>query len=840
MRRSAVISARTLGGRRTLLVLAVAGLAVAGSAGGSTASPSTHAATTSYNWQLTPAGKQVTLGDLPMSGVLSPDGRFLVVSNDGQDVQSLQVVRVSDDAVLQTLTYQPPDSLFIGLAFDAAGTRLYASTGGQDLVRVYSVSETGSTMALTERAPIALVANGYVSGIAVRGTTLFAAENLGGGVARVDLVTGTRTGFAATGTSGPGCATQHPVKPGQPLDCPYPYAVLPSADGTALLVSNWGQSTVSVVDPATMKVTGDIHVGLHPNALALNPANGEVLVSNADGDSVSVLSADATHVRRTVSLRPLEGARLGAGPVSLTVSRDGHRLYVAESGTNDVAVVELGDDGGELVGLIPTAWFPTTVVLARDGAALLVLNGKGLGSGPNPGYQQGRYGPPSQYVGSMMKGTLSDVGVPTQRQLEDYTSQVAANDRFASVETEREGNSPVPRLAGQVTPIKHVIFVIKENRTYDQVFGDLGRGNGDPTLAMFGEKVTPNLHKLARQFVTLDNFYSDAEISAQGHNWVTAAQSNNYTEYNWPADYANDPGRVRGYDFEGSNRATYARDGFLWNAATRSNVSLRNFGEFVSYDRASRTWVANDPTLQSRTNPLSPGYTFDVADIKTPDAPTPATTTRYDAWNADFQQSVTAGTLPSMEILRLPNDHTKGTAPGALKPQDFVAQNDYAVGRVVDTVSHSPFWKDTAIFITEDDAQDGPDHVDGHRVEALVVSPFTQTGTVDSTRYDTVSMLKTMELIVGLQPLSQYDAAATPMLNSFTSHPDNAGYAAELPRIPTNEVNPANAPMATASAAMNFSQADAAPSDQLNRALWAATMDDRPYPAVDGRTPGDG
>lgn len=477
---------------------------------------------------------------------------------------------------------------------------------------------------------------------------------------------------------------------------------------------------------------------------------------------------------------------------------------MANAGNNDIVMIDLSSKKAKVRGLIPTAWYPTGIYLDKN--KVMVTNAKGLGAGPNA---QG------QYIGSMIEGTLSVFDTPNNRELSKYTKQVYKNLTDKG-EAKRAGNNPIPMNPEGKSPIKHVIYIIKENRTYDQVFGDLGKGNGDPSLTSFGENITPNLHKLANQFVTFDNFYADAEISAQGHNWSTAAKANDYTEKNWMANYSS---RNRGYDFEGDNDAAYPKAGFLWNNAHRSGVSFRDYGEFVNYDKVKKQWVATDPSIGDRFDPEFPGWNLDISDLD-----------RVAEWKKEFNSFVKNDNLPQLQIVRLGNDHTQGTKVGKLTPEAMVAQNDAAVGKLVDAVSHSKYWKDTAIFITEDDAQNGWDHVDAHRTESLVISPYTQTGKVDSTFYDTTSMIRTMELILGMKPMSQYDASSIPMYNAFTHKPDFTAYEYEEPRTSLVEINGSNAPGAQISAKLDFSGADHANEDQLNQVLWEQTMKGKKYP----------
>ncbi|MBU8920052.1 beta-propeller fold lactonase family protein [Bacillus sp. FJAT-29953] len=743
-------------------------------------------AVTPHGWIVTPSGKQVTLGDFPMGGALSPDHRYLIVSNDGQGEQSLQVVDVQTQEVIQTIPYKSPEALYFGVAFSPDGKTVYASAGGNNKIRVYGF-DNGT---LTEQSPIMLQnsskTNFYPAGISVSkdGKFLFIANNLNHSVSKVDLATSQIVKTIGVGK--------------------HPYAAILSNDGKSLYVSNWGESSISVVDPETLEIKNTIPTGLHPNAIVENSVNGMIYVTNSDSDSVSVIDPVQQKEIQTISLRPYKNAPMGSQPNALTLSNDGKTLFVSNGGNNDVAVIDL--EKGEVKGLIPTAWYPSGIYL-HDGQ-LMVLNAKGLGAGSN------RDG---QYIGSMIKGTMSFIDIPDDKQLKKYTKQVEKNNEIAKPTGYSASEKfPIPRFEGQESPIKHVIYVIKENRTYDQVFGDMEKGNGDPSLTIFGKDITPNIHKLADQFVLLDNFYANAEISAQGHNWSTAAQSNDYVEKNWLANYS---GRNRAYDFEGGNEAAYPKAGFLWTNALRSGVSFRSYGEFVNYDSKTGKYVAAEASMGNNFDPDYPSYNLKISDL-----------TRFDAWADEFKQFVDNGNLPQLQIVRLPNDHTLGTKVGELTPQAMVAENDYALGKLVDMVSHSPYWKDTAIFVTEDDAQNGWDSVDAHRTTSLVISPYTQTRTVDSTLYDTTSMLRTMEMILGMKPMTQFDASAVPMINTFTHKPNFESFKVEEPTYPLDRKNGQNAPMAKESAELDFSGVDHADSEKLNKILWKSAKGDKPYP----------
>jgi hypothetical protein len=506
-----------------------------------------------------------------------------------------------------------------------------------------------------------------------------------------------------------------------------------------------------------------------------------------------------------IDLKPYPGAPVGVQPDGLTVSPDGTTLYVAMGGDDDVAVVQLGSSTtpDRVAGLIPTAWYPSGVAIAPSGRTLFAINMKGLGAGPHLD--------PTTYWPAFMHGTLSTIPVPDAAQLAAYTAQVAANDRFGAPPSVPSGNV-IPSAPGDATPITHVIYVMKENRTYDQILGDLGKGNGDPSLAIFGQDVTPNQHALARRFVTFDNFYADAEVSADGWSWTTGAYANGYIQRNWPVDYN---GYGRPYDFGGFGEGTTAGlpgehpgRGFLWDQLATAAVPYRNFGFFVDNPVDLQPSI---PGLLGHTDMQYAGW-----DLMVPDQ------VRIDRWLHVFQGYQARGSMPTMQFVYLPSDHTAGTTPRARRPDAMVADNDLALGRLVEAVSHSAFWGSTAIFAVEDDAQDGPDHVDAHRSTAFVISPYTQTGAIDSTFYSSVSVLRTMELILGVPPMSQFDAVATPMSAAFSSTPNLRPYTAVVPGVSLFAKNTFGSPTATASLRIDFSNPDLIPMRLMNQILWKA------------------
>lgn len=803
-----------------LLASAAAAVAVAGAAGaaatGLIAGPQGDGtAITPVGYRVTPAGRQTTLGDLPLAMRLSPDGKTLLVSNDGQGDQSLQVVDPQTSKVVQTISYPAPKSVFAGLAFSPDGSTAYASGGGDEQVHVYRVA--GGR--LTEGNPITLPAtdaagakvNMFLAGLQVtpNGKRLVVADHLADAVSVVDLATGEARSTAV------GHA---------------PFGVAVSPDGTTAYVTDQGAGTVSVVDltkPAPA-VRATVMVGTHPNAEVLDPRSHRLYVADGDSDQVSVVDTGTNTVTSTVDLAPYAHARVGTTPTGVALSPDKRTLYVSDAGNDDVDVVDLAK--GRVAGSIPTGWYPSAVV--DTASKLFVANAKGLGAGPNdgPGYPDPATGGaggqnPAEYSGSMIVGTLSTVAVPlSEPTLAHDTALVAADDGFHH-----------PGANRAVTePIKHVIYVVRENRTYDQEFGSLGKGNGDPQLDLFGRGSAPNSRALERRFVTLDNFYADAEVSAQGWNWDVAAGSGPYTEGLWPADYS---GRNAPYPSESGNPAIAPNktpaDAYIWDHLADASVSFRNYGFYVSPNANNRE-VAADPVLNAGTDHAYRGF-----DLNCPDSPgtfKPLSANcgppRISEWLREFHHYVSDRNLPTVELVRLPNDHTSGTKPGTPTAKEYVADNDLALGKLVGAVSHSPYWKTTAIFVTEDDAQNGPDHVDAHRTTSELISPYTQTGKVDWSFYSTVSMLRTIEDIVGIRPLTQFDTYATPMTASFTDKPDDTPYDAVRPADAGNTLQTSSAPMAAASAAQSPVVADQLDSRLLNEAIWKSIKGARsPMPA---------
>ena len=597
-----------------------------------------------------------------------------------------------------------------------------------------------------------------------------------------------------------------------------------------------GPGSISVVDLARAATVATIQVGRHPTALALDIAGKRLFVANANDDSISVIDTGTRSVVETIALAPFTQGIDGVAPTGIAFDASHNRLYIACGGINAVAVYDLG--ARRLAGLIPTGWYPISVGLDADAGNLVVGTLLGVGSGF-------RDAPRKRFVHSN-RGTAHVIPVPDAAQLASYTAAVAENNRMAfdaagpMKADPRATPKAIPARAGEPSLIEHVVFIVKENRTYDQVLGGLGRGNGDASLVMFGEEVTPNTHRLSREFVTLDNFFATGGNSASGHQWVTQANEVSYTI--WPGYEG------RSYPFDGSDPLAYAARGFIWDAALAQRKTVAVFGEYaprLGWDQLGRVdmlkrWQAGDHfdaawNTRSPIPPLDgvlvrdfPGYTMAVPDV-----------VRARRFMKTLDGYVAAGKMPNLVLLQLPSNHTSGTTPGMTTPKAMVADNDLALGQIVEALTKSPFWPKMAIFVVEDDAQNGVDHVDGHRTVALAISPYTRRGSVDSTFYAHQSILKTVELILGLPTLSLFDLIANDMRASFQDAPVLAGYTAITPRQDLLELNsPASALAgearkgAIASAAMRWDVPDAVPSAVLNRITWHSIKGwNTPYPA---------
>ena len=746
-------------------------------------------------WKLSPAGRSLAVGDLPLNMQLSSSGRFLAVLNSGQSTQSVQLIDPRSERMLDE---QIVAKSWYGLAFSRDEKNLYASGGNDNCILKFRLQGTRLGSADTIRLGAAWPKEKIgPTGMAVNktNTRLFVVTKEDNSLYLIDPVT-------------------KQVLKKVPLPS-IAYSCILSPDEQTLYVSLWGAGAVAVINTQTLSVRSTIPTGSNPNELLLNKKGSRLFVANANDNSVSLINTLSGKVLETVSTSLYPTNLTGSTTNGLALSANEKTLYIANADNNCLAVFDVSRPGNsQSLGFVPVGWYPTNVKTL--GNKILVSNGKGLTSmanplGPQPisaadnsGYHMGST-PNSklQYIAGLFKGTLSFIDMPKPELLKTYTKQVYANSPFTKEKiTAAEGvkNSPIPRKAGEKSPMKHVFYIIKENRTYDQVFGDVPEGNGDSSLCLFGRQVTPNHHALAKDFVLLDNFYVDAEVSADGHNWSMAAYATDIVEKTWPTSYG---GRGGSLKYEGPNPVTYPRDGFIWDYCKRAGVSYRSYGEF------SDNGKANMKSLEGHVCASSPGFNMDIKDQ-----------VRVDAWQHDFDSLVAINAVPQFNTIRISNDHTSGQKKGKISPQAAVADNDLAIGRFIEHLSHSPLWKESVVFILEDDAQNGPDHVDAHRSPAFVVGPYVKRNAVVNTMYSTSGFLRTMELILGLPPMSQYDAAAVPLYECFTNTPDLTPYKAKAANIDLDRRNVAINESSIRSEAFNFSKEDAAPDLDLNEVIW--------------------
>ena len=691
-------------------------------------------------WSLSPAGRSLPLGDLPLNIQISGSQKLMAVTNNGQSKQSIQLIDPQSEKILHD---QPIGKAWYGLKFSADEKKLYASGANDNIILVYPIIKKmlgkADTIVLGKAWPNEKIGP---TGIEVddAGKRLYAVTKENNSLYIFDLRTNKLVNKVNLGS--------------EAYDC------LLSPDKTKLYISLWGADKLAIYDIKAQKITSEILTENHPNEIIQNRTGKYLFVANASDNSVSVIDAKARKVIEVISTALYPTRLSGSTTNGLALSEDEKTLYVANADNNCLAVFNVSNPGkSSSKGFIPTGWYPTNVRVA--GKKIFVSNGKGFTSMANPdGPQPFKKTDDSgvhigisaqkevQYIGGLFKGTLSIIDQPTDTQLQSFSKQVYANTPYnkqTEVMSKGLANNPVPNVQGGKSPIKYVFYVIKENRTYDQVFGDIKEGNGDPNLCLFPEKVTPNHHALAREFVLLDNFYVDSEVSADGHNWSMAAYATDYTEKTWPTSYGSRGGT---YDYEGSRQIAYPRDGYIWDYAKRAGISYRSYGAFVTKD---------GPTTKSligHTAEKYPSYNLDIKDID-----------RIAAFKLDFDSLLAINAVAQFNTIRLGNDHTSGQRIGKLTPTAHVADNDLALGLLVEHISNSSIWKESAIFVLEDDAQNGPDHIDAHRSPAFVISPYIKRNSVNSSMFSTSGMLRTIELILGLPPMNFAREDAAPELD---------------------------------------------------------------------------
>jgi YVTN family beta-propeller protein len=778
-------------------------------------------------WKIAPAGRHLQVGDLPLAMAESPDGRFLLISTNGYAKPTVAVVDLQHEYLRSAIEL---DHAWLGLAWHPDGKRVYVSgaanntvhelawangrlTRGDDIVVGPSMQKPAEGTNRPDPVP-----QSFVGGLAVSpgGERLFAVHVLGETISVVDLKTSRVVKTIAL--------------PAEPYTC------LVSPDGSTLFVSVWGGSQVLLFDARTLEPAGSIAVGEHPNSMALTKDGRRLFVACANTNAVWAIDVPSRRATEQINVAMFPHAPPGSTPNHVSLSPDEKQLLVANADNNTVAVIDIEKPAvSQVAGFVPTGWYPTAAMFSGDGKNIFILSGKGLSSAANPRFRQPvRNGPGGdlQYIGNLLTGTVSILPVPPASTLQALTktaySVTRYDDEHMLAPSGAPAGSPIPGRVGDPSPIKHVFYVIRENRTYDQVLGDLERGNGDPELAIFGETVTPNAHAIVREFGVLDNFYVDAEVSYDGHAWSTGAYATDIVEKFWPTNYA---GRGALYLSEGGykQRTAYGNiaaplHGYIWDACVRKGLEVRSYGEFAHWDegsaadrRAGRVAaIASVPGLEGRVSP-----TYAPWDLAIPD------NERVDQWRREFEKYEADGRLPALSIVRLGNDHTNGTRPESPTPRAMVAENDLALGRLVETIAKSRYWSESAIFVLEDDAQNGPDHIDAHRSPVVVISPYSRRGVTDATLYTTSSVLRTIELILGLPPMSQYDGSAAPMYNAFQPSAVLTPFTHLEAKIRLDEKNSDDAWGAQASLQMDLDEADRAPELELNEILWRSVRGPR-------------
>jgi DNA-binding beta-propeller fold protein YncE len=761
------------------------------------------------SWSLRPAGKQLELGDFPVNIVLHPSGEWLAVLHSGYGEHEIIVVdlKAAKQHIICRATI--PQS-FYGLCFSPEGSKLYASGAEQDIVHVFDFNQGY----VTNHRTISVANGSFVGGLALdhEGKRLAAAGTWGHAInlMRTDDPAASRVTLKLEPNS-------------------FPYACLFDKQRNRLYVSLWAKAKVAVLDLEQLRIVDHFATERHPTELLLSPDGKILYVACANSTKVSVLNADDGKGLQTITTSLFPNSPPGSSPCSLSMTPDAQLLFVVNADNNNVAVFNISDPkNAKPMGFIPVGYYPTSVRYNPHDKRIYVANARGSTpkanrEGPNPLL------PPNQsvreYIAGLYRGTLTSLPMPNEEQILAFSKQAyecspLRADVGVRGDAPKDKENPIPSKVGEPSPIKRCIYIIRENRTYDQVFGDMKEGNGDPGMCIFPEKVTPNAHRLAREFVLLDNFYVEAEVSADGHEWSMGAFCTDFVKKAWPLNYRG--GKKVPYPAEGANdEAARPAGGYIWDRCAEAGVAYRSYGEWVTNGKTPKEpGKARVKALEGHIDPWYRGFDMDYSDI--------LRAQRFIEELTGFEKT---GNMPQLVIVRLPNDHTLGARVGKPTPTSMVAENDLALGMIVEAISKSKFWKETAIFVLEDDAQNGSDHVDAHRSVGLVISPYTKRGHVDSTMYSTSSMLRTMELILGLQPMSQYDAAATPMYNAFQGRPEPRPYEHVVPAVDLKAVNTKTAWGAKLAEKMDFSVEDAADDILLNEMIWRSVRGpDSPMP----------
>lgn len=773
-------------------------------------------------WKLTPAGKNLPLGDLPLNMTLSPNGRWMAITNNGYGRQCIKIFDTKKEIEVADQTIH---ASWYGLCFSPNGRYLYASGGNDNQINFYQVSKAGKiqladSIVMGKKWPKRI----SPSGIAVQPKSgdLYVVTRWDNSMYIYQPQTKKLLKKVDLGGEG--------------------YQIIMQSDGRYAYVSCWGSDQVKVWDVDRSEWVAEIPVGSHPNEMCLDEKNNRLFVANANDNSVSVINLTQRRVEETLNASLFSESLSGSTTNGLCLLANGKQLAIANADNNCLALFDVSVSGqSRSLGFIPVGWYPTNVKAVKN--KLWVTNGKGLSSMANP------YGPSPvdrrekvehhkgdadqtkgiQYIGGLFLGAMSIIDVPNETQLQKYTSQVFDNtpyDKKKEFVSDSEPGNPIPRAVGEKSPIKYVFYVIKENRTYDQVLGDIQKGNGDPSLTLFGREVTPNLHQIAESFVLLDHFFVNAEVSCDGHNWTTGAYANDYLEKTWPTNYS---GRGDVYSGEGGHRMGNNKSGFIWDLCQKYGVSYRTYGEFVSRqskkvngEKTEQMLVPTIPSLAGHLCPHFEPFSLSVRD-----------TVRYRQWEADFDSLLVIGQVPRFNTVRFGNDHTEGMRLGRPTPFAHAADNDLALGMFLEHLSHSPIWNETAVFIVEDDAQNGADHIDAHRSTAYVAGGFVKRNYVDSTPYTTTSIIRTMELILGLPPMTQYDASARTMWRCFDTNAVSIPYNHLPAKVSLDDVNLKRDKWQAMSENYDFNTEDNVPDVEFNQVLWHGIKGEKAvYPSL--------
>jgi len=758
-------------------------------------------------WKLSSAGKSFGLGDLPLNIAVSNSKKFVAVTNNGVSAHSIMLIDVKSERVIDSVIIP---KAWYGLAFSPDDQYLYAAGGHDNKIVRYEIIQNK----LNKKDEIVLGAV-WPNRVAPSGINFDSKRQ------KIYVVTrDNRTLYVID-------AKTQKIEKQFGLDGEAYMSVL-STDAKELYISCWGCDQVLVFDLNMQAWKTPIKVGDNPNEMLISPNGQQLYVCNANDNTVSVINLKTKKVIETLDVALYPNSPSGSTTNGLAMDPIKKSLYIANADNNCLAVFDVSTPGKSVPkGFIPVGWFPTNVKFINN--KIWVTNGKGNTSLANP------YGPRPikngeevilhgadvnapkevQYIGSLFKGTMSVIPSPSVKDLQGYSKAVYRNTSYSPTKSDLADKDapgfPIPMKMGQKSPIKYVFYVIKENRTYDQVLSDVKGGNGDTTLLLFGRKYTPNQHAIAEKFVLLDNFYVDSEVSADGHQWSMGAYATDYMEKSWPTSYGGKGGGIYG---EPEKNVVLNKSGYIWDLCNRYGVTFRTYGEFVTNGKATI------PVLDKHFHPTFPSYSLAIMD-----------TTRLRIWKTEFETMVKENRVPQFNTLRLGNDHTEGLRLGRPTPYAHVADNDLAVGQLIETLSKSPIWNETAVFILEDDAQNGADHVDAHRSPAYVAGGFVKRNYVDHTAYSTSSMLRTMELILGLSPMSQYDAAAMPMWRCFDSVAKPSDFKAISPNVDLRTKNVARNEWQRKSELFNFEKEDANNDVAFNLVLWHGLKGDKiPFP----------